>query len=128
MILIDTNILVAVLRGKDAKVAALVKSHPVAACGVVRSELLHGVRNSVERTRVIALLATLGNFAIDEPLWDEVGDNLALVRSNGIAASFQDIVLATLAINKKIEFWTRDADFQLIQKHLPLLRLFIEPP
>ena len=39
-----------------------------------------------------------------------------------------DVVIATVAIENDIELWTRDAQFQLIQRVLPRLKLFQEPP
>ena len=38
------------------------------------------------------------------------------------------VVLATVAISNDIELWTRDTHFPMIQKVLPALKLFVEPP
>src|SRR5262245_13850190 len=128
MILVDTNILVTVLRTGDPKVTGLLQSHGAAACGIVRAELLHGVRTPAERQQAIALLGTLAHVPIPDSLWDQVGDNLAALRAVGVVVPFPDVVLVTLAIDSGVELWTRDKHFVLMQPVLPALKLFQEPP
>jgi hypothetical protein len=48
--------------------------------------------------------------------------------ANGITVPLVDTVLATLSISLAVEVWTYDAHFQLIQKVIPGLQLFQEPP
>ncbi len=128
MILVDSSILIDSLRSGDPKITALLTTHGGTVCGVVLAELLHGARTPRERSLVIALVATLGSVPIDDSLWEEVGDNLAALRSGGITVPFQDVVIATVAINLGIELWTRDRHFIQMQAVLSALRLFQEPP
>ena len=65
---------------------------------------------------------------LPDSIWDDVGDNLAHLRTHGVTVPFADGVLATLAIANDLELWTRDPHFTLIQKWLPALQLFQEPP
>jgi predicted nucleic acid-binding protein len=74
------------------------------------------------------MLATLGTISTPESVWDDVGDNLRTLRTHGLTVPFPDAVLATLAIANSLELWTHDAHFPLIQKWLPALKLFQEPP
>jgi predicted nucleic acid-binding protein len=97
-------------------------------CGAIRAELLAGVRSPAERNQALSMLATLGTVSTPESVWDDVGDNLRTLRTNGVTVPFPDAVLATLAIANNLELWTRDAHFTLIQKWLPALKLFQEPP
>lgn len=126
--LVDTNVLIAYIRTADPKLLTLFRTHSAAICGIVRAELLHGARSPKERAQVLTILATLKSIPITEPLWDEVGDNLALLRSQGVTVQLSDVVLATLAISANVELWSRDAHFTHIQRVLPALRLFVEPP
>lgn len=128
MILVDTNVLIAILRVSSPKLEALLQSQSAAVCGIVRAELLHGARTPKERAAVLAMLATLASIPFAEPLWDEVGDNLALLRSHGVTIPVPDVILATLAISENVELWSRDAHFTHVQRVLPALRLFVEPP
>jgi predicted nucleic acid-binding protein len=128
MILIDTSVLIDFARGRDTKLAALVPLLPVVVCGVVRAEMLHGVRSATERRDVLALLNSFPPQPIPDSIWDTVGDNLHALRAGGLTLPFADAVIATVAITNDIELWTRDAHFTHVQRILPALKLFAEPP
>jgi predicted nucleic acid-binding protein len=128
MILVDTSIVIDYARGKDAKLQALLPTLPVAVCGITRAEVLHGTRDPAHRKNLLTVLAAFRQVAIPDSLWDRVGDHLAALRAAGITVSFQDVIIATVAIVNNIELWTRDQHFSLMQAVLPQLRLFQEPP
>lgn len=128
MILLDSCIVIDYSRGKEAKLASLFPTLPLAVCGVVRAEVLAGARTAADRNKLIALLDSLTQIPIPDTLWDQVGDNLQLLRANGITIPFADAILVTVAISNRYEFWTRDAHFALVQPILPALKLFVEPP
>jgi len=128
MMLVDTNVLIAVLRTNDPKLANLLNTNGAAACGIVQAELLCGARTPRERALIVAILGTLGTAPITEAIWEQVGDNLATLRSRGVTVPFPDVVMATLAVSLGTELWTRDQHFALMQQALPALRLFREPP
>jgi predicted nucleic acid-binding protein len=128
MILVDTSVVIDWSQGKDAKLRVLMPSLPVAVCGVTQAELLHGSRDPAHRQKLLTDLAAFQFVPMPDALWIPVGDNLAALRSNGITVPFQDVAIATVAIESDIELWTRDAQFPLIQTVLPRLRLFPDPP
>jgi predicted nucleic acid-binding protein len=98
MILVDTSVVIDWSQGKDAKLRLLMPSLPVAVCGVVQAELLHGSRDPTHRHKILADLATFQFVAMPDPLWIAVGDNLATLRSSGVTVPFADAVVATLGI------------------------------
>jgi len=63
-----------------------------------------------------------------DALWDSVGDNLATLRKNGVTVPMSDVINATLGIHLDIEVWARDSHYVDMQKALPALKLFHEPP
>jgi predicted nucleic acid-binding protein len=128
MILVDTGVLIDFLRSKDLKLDRWFRSLPVAVCGVTRAEILHGARDSANRTRLLAFLQPFHLVSIPDTLWDAVGDNLAALRQKGITVPFPDAVIATVGIENDLEVWARDPDFQMMQTVLPRLKLFAEPP
>jgi predicted nucleic acid-binding protein len=128
MILVDTNVVIDAIRTQDPKLIGLFQAHAAAVCGVTRAEVLHGARTPAERQRFVAMLGILGLLPMPDALWDVVGDHLAALRAGGIVVPFQDVVIATVAIAYDIELWTRDQQFAHIQRILPALRLFQEPP
>lgn len=115
-------------RGNDPKLAGLFQSLPVGICGIVRAEVLHGTRNPAHRIALVALLNQFAHIPVPDTIWDDVGDNLAILRTHGLTLPFADAILATVAILGGHEIWTRDAHFRLAQQWLPSLRLFVEPP
>ena len=128
MILVDTSVVIDYARGKDAKLQALLPTLPVAVCGITRAEMLSGVRDPAHRQSLLTLLATFGQIAIPDSLWDIVGDHLATLRGAGVTLPFQDAVIATVAIINDVELWTRDHHFVQVQRILSALKLFQEPP
>ena len=128
MILVDTGVLIDFLRTTDAKLGALFRSLPVAVCGTTRAEIFCGARSAADRQRLIVFLTPFQHVATPEPLWDQVGDNLAALRGNGITVPFADVIIATLGIENNIEVWARDPHYPMIQRALPRLKLFQEPP
>jgi predicted nucleic acid-binding protein len=128
MILTDTGILIAFLRTKDAKLGHLLGTRPIAICGAVRSEVLAGVRNPTELQKTLAFLKPFAHVPMPETSWDHVGASLAALYAVGISVPFPDALIATLGIENDIEVWARDPHFVMMQKALPALKLFQEPP
>jgi predicted nucleic acid-binding protein len=128
MILVDTSVIIFCMRTGDAKVDKLLRTSPVAVCGITHAELLHGVRTPAERKKLFTFLAGIAHVMIPDTIWETVGDNLCILRSKGVTIPFPDAVIATVAILNDIELWTRDTHFGLVKSAIPKLKLFIEPP
>ena len=128
MILVDAGVLIDFLRTKDPKLNRLFRTEPVAICGVSRAEILAGARNARDRQKLLQFLQTFHQVITSEPLWDLTGDTLAALYSRGITVPFPDALVATIAIENGIEVWARDPHFPAMQKVLPQLKLFQEPP
>ena len=128
MILTDSGVLIKFLRTKDAKLDRLLHSLPIAICGAVRAEILAGARSVQQRQKLMAFLGGFQHVPFPESFWDHVGDNLAALYATGFSVPFPDVVIATLGIENDIEIWARDPHFAQMQKTLPALKLFQEPP
>jgi predicted nucleic acid-binding protein len=128
MILLDSTVVIDYLRGKDPKVQTLFTTLKLAVCGVVRAEVLAGARTAADRGKLLALLNGFVPIATPDAIWDVVGDNLAQLRQNGLTVPFPDVVIATLGMDLNCEVWSRDPHFPAMQRFLPALKLFLEPP
>lgn len=124
MTLVDTSVLVEYLRTGDARLLGLFQSLPGAVCGTIRAELLHGAKNPADRARLQTLLNAFSHAPTPESVWDAIGDLLALLRANGVSVPFNDVVIASVAVNAGIPLWTNDRQFLQIQRIEPRLRLF----
>jgi predicted nucleic acid-binding protein len=128
MILIDSTVLIDYLRTGDAKLLTSMQTHGAAVCGVMRAEVLTGARGPKHRRDLIQFLDGFQQVTFPASLWDQVGDNLASLRAAGITVPFADAIIATLGIVLDVEIWARDRHFNDMQKALPALKLFQEPP
>jgi predicted nucleic acid-binding protein len=128
MILVDASVIFDHTRGKDPRLAQLFKALPVAVCGVIRAEVLHGARNAKDRAALLGLLNRFAQVPTPESVWDALGDHLCTLRTHGVTVPLPDALLATVAIIHGLDLWTRDAHFGLIQGVLTALQLFPEPP
>lgn len=128
MILVDAGVLIDFLRTKDAKLSNLFRALPVAVCGVTRAEVLAGARGDKDRQRLLTFLGAFQPTSIHEPIWDLVGETLASLLASGITVPFPDAVIATVAMEGQMEVWARDPHFPMMQKVLPRLQLYHEPP
>ena len=126
MILTDATILVSYLRTPTSRVEKILTSGDVAICGVTRSEILYGAKSEKNLKELIRILDEFVPVLINEEIWDELGINLQKLRTHGITAPFQDVLIATVAIKNNLELWSYDKHFSLIKKILPGLRLFSE--
>ncbi|MEX0718874.1 MAG: PIN domain-containing protein [Planctomycetaceae bacterium] len=128
MILVDASVIIDFLRKPDPRIRQIFVAQGAAICGVTLAEVLHGARNAADYGKILGALAALPHVPIGEALWEHVGRNLFQLRTRGVTVPFQDVVIATVAIDNDIELWTRDQQFGMIRQVLPALRLFAEPP
>src|SRR4051794_29435906 len=91
-----------------------------------RAEALSGARDPGHRVKLIAALDLFRSVSLPEAIWDQVGDNLALLRASGVTVPLADAIIATVAMTNDIELWARDQHFPLIGQVMPALKLFKE--
>jgi predicted nucleic acid-binding protein len=128
MILLDTTVVIDYTRAKDPALQALFSSLSLGVCGIVRAEILAGWRSASDRTKLVTILDGLTQVSTPDSIWDATGDTLAELGRNGLTVPVPDAVIATLGMDLDVEIWSRDPHFPAMQKHLPRLKLFQEPP
>lgn len=128
MILVDSSVLIDALRRPDPKLQNLFNACQPVICGIVVAEVLHGARDLADFNSLAAALAAFPQVPMPDAIWQTVGRSLWLLRSKGVSVPFQDVAIATVAMENDAELWTRDAQFRMIQGVLPALKLFQEPP
>lgn len=128
MILVDTSVIIDVLHGKDPKLKALFSSLPLTLCGVTVAEVLHGARDHVHYGKLQSALSSFTVTDLTPNTWTLFSSYLFQLRTHGITVPFQDVLIATVALENGLTLWTRDLHFQAIQRIVPSLSLFQEPP
>ena len=94
MILADSNILIDYYRDRNSELAAQVDSLPIAVCGIVKSEVLHGARTNQEIDDMLASFQTFDQLTTDEYDFKGVGLMLQNLRAGGIQVPLADAMIA----------------------------------
>lgn len=126
MIVADSSILVGFLRKPTAAHRRIMETQPIAICGCVVAELLAGARGDEERHRISEALGGFTYLATSEAVWPALGDNLRQLRAKGLVLPFQDVLIATTAIQHSFPVWTHDAHFRTMRSVLTILEIFEE--
>ena len=124
MILADSNILIDYYRNRESELAKKIDSLPVAICGVVKSEVLHGARTNEEIDNILESFTTFDLLHTDEYDFEGVGFMLQTLRENGITLPLADVMIAFCAMKYDVPLWTRDGHFRLIQGLYPELEFY----
>jgi predicted nucleic acid-binding protein len=115
------------LRSPSDRVLEHFQTQEAAICGVIRAEILAGVRNVQDAAKVAKGLDLFALVPTPETIWDVVGRNTAALRGRGITVPFTDVLIATLAIENGLPLWTKDQHFLRIGGILNSLAFFTEP-
>ena len=116
-VLIDSDILIEVLRGRNSNVArawleAVSSSEPLFHSPVSSAEIRHGMRES-ERDAIERLFSETTCVPIDEEIGKRAGDYLrAFHASHGVELA--DALIAASASVHQLQVWTRN------RKHFPM--------
>ena len=124
--LVDTSIWLEVLppgRGSQPlrqRIDNLLAEDMVATTGMVRLELLGGVRSQEEWRHLSELLAALHLLPVTEAHWDEAAQMGFQLRRQGISVPFTDLLIGAVAMREGAVVVHRDHHFDLIAAHLPI--------
>jgi predicted nucleic acid-binding protein len=86
----------------------------VVTCGVVLYELLQGIKNPKDETKVQSAIKALPHLEMTRDLWIRAGQLAASLRNNGHTLPLSDIIIATLALEHTCDVMTVDHHFDLI--------------
>lgn len=128
MILTDTTVVVDYLRAPTARLVKMIKGRQAAICAVTLAEVYAGARSAADFNKYDKSLSVFRLVPIPKKIWPSLGRNLALLGAKGVSVPFPDALIATVAIENDLELWQHDRHFPDIQKVIPLLKLFQEPP
>jgi predicted nucleic acid-binding protein len=130
-VLVDTAIWSLALRRKAADLSVLentqvhelrelIKEGRVHLLGLVRQELLSGIKDREQFERLRKILRAFPDEAIDIPDYEAAATASNLCRSKGIALTTVDALICAVALDKELLIFTTDPDFQNYSKILPV--------
>jgi tRNA(fMet)-specific endonuclease VapC len=114
--LLDTNVWVAIMRGKDPALAERVKRQAPAdvySCTIVRAELMFGAHRSADPARNIGLVDSVVGVYPSLPVDDLAADQYAIIRaaleSRGTPIGANDYFVASIALANGLTLVTNNA-------------------
>ena len=123
--LIDTSAWIFALRKNPhteikERIDKLLEHHSVVTAGMVKLELLGGVKEDSEFSRLKTYLDALENIEIDSRLWEEASQLAFDLRRKGATVPYTDILIAAVAIRTKAVLLHADSHFDLIAQYAKL--------
>lgn len=124
MVLVDSSAWIDALR-RDGDIhtklaiQGLLDEYEALLCAPVRLEVLGGARKE-ERRRLNEYLSILPYASMEEELWQQAIENAWRLRDQGITTPWNDILIATLAIEHEVRVYSLDKHFEMMQPALSL--------
>jgi predicted nucleic acid-binding protein len=120
MLLIDTSVWIDHFQGKSSvarkKLIESLDTGSVGFCGPIVTELLRGCRDTSEKSKLAALIRTVGVLPYFESLWNLAGDMGFSLRRLGKTVGSIDLLIAAYAQHYQVSLLTKDHDFLIIRK------------
>jgi len=88
--------------------------------GIVRMEILSGLPNPSDFSRIRTELRKWEDFPVGSQDYESAAEMLTLCHSKGFQGSLTDFLLCTLAQRYDIPIFTTDKDFTHFVKYLPI--------
>ena len=129
MVLVDTSVWIEASR-RDGRqevklgLQGLLDVYEATLCGPVEMEFLGGARPQ-ERDRLQAWCNILPYHRSDQKIWRKAATNFSLLRSKGVHAPWNDVLIATIAREATCRIYTCDKHFE---RMAPVLQLMLYTP
>jgi predicted nucleic acid-binding protein len=130
-VLIDTSVFSLALRRKEeslstnerllvAELSELIREGRARLIGLIRQELLSGIKTTEQYEKLKAHLRSFPDEAVDTSDYEEAAKSGNRCRTKGVAVSIVDILLCAIAIKRQWAIFTADPDFSNYARVLPL--------
>jgi len=130
-VLVDTSIWSLALRRKGkisdveqyltALLADLIREKRARMIGCIRQELLSGIRDLAEYERLRTYLHAFPDQPLDTLDYEQAAGCHNQCRSRGVAGSPADFLICAVALGRKWQILTTDADFKTYAGAMPIL-------
>ncbi len=130
-ILVDTTVWSLALRRRKGHISEveqhltalfgeLIRENRVRLIGPIRQEVLSGIREPAQYERLREYLRCFPDQSIGTPDYEQAALCSNQCRSRGIAGSEIDFLICAVALARKWQILTTDADFRLYAKAIPI--------
>jgi len=126
-VLVDTNIWSLALRHRQTPaneaviqtLTQLIQQTQVIMLGVIRQEILSGIRDPQQFERLRTQLRAFPDFPLTTADFEQAAEFFNQCRTKGIQGSNTDFLLCAVAYRHNLPIFTQDKDFEHFQQHLP---------
>ncbi|MBD2194809.1 MULTISPECIES: type II toxin-antitoxin system VapC family toxin [Calothrix] len=115
----DSSPIVAILQN-------LITDDQVAMLGAIRQEILSGIRNFEQFTRLRDYLRGFPDLELIAEDYELAAEFFNTCRSNGIQGSNTDFLICAVAHRRSYSILTTDNDFYTFQTHIPIILLPVD--
>lgn len=130
-VLVDTSVWSLAMRRKPKSLSAveqslveefreLVREGRVRLIGLVRQELMSGIKNSAQFEKLKTALRTFSDEPVDTDDHEAAAKASNECRSKGITVSVVDVLMCAVALRRELLIFTTDPDFKIYARVLPL--------
>jgi len=102
------------------ELADLTREGRVRIIGLIRQELLSGIRTGAQYEKLRVALRPFPDEPIDTPDYEAAAGAINACRARGIAASVVDALICQIALGRQWNIFTTDPDFISYAKALPI--------
>jgi predicted nucleic acid-binding protein len=127
MVLVDSDVWSEALRRKKGTesfsvlaLRALISEGEVIMIGPIRQEALAGIKEAERFEKIKQILRAFPSQKVDEPIYEMAAAFFNLCRSKGIQGSHTDFLICACAVTWKASILTKDQDFKLYSKYIPI--------
>ena len=137
-VLIDTSIWSLALRRKTAQLnraerqqveewKALVSDGRARLAGIIRQEVLSGIRDTGDFERLRERLAAFDDVSADTTDHEQAASYFNACRAKGVTPTSVDVLICALAVRHGLAIFTTDADFSRYAKIVPIRLHAVRP-
>jgi len=126
MTLVDTSVWSLAFRRRSASalhaqhLADLINRREVAIIGPIRQELLSGIRDSTEFSRIRHRMRAFPDLSFTEEHFERAAEFFNICRSQGVQGSNTDFLICAVADINSLAVFTTDRDFHYFARYLPV--------
>lgn len=126
-VLVDTCVWSMALRRNEAsgrrevlELMELIKELRVQLIGPVRQEILSGIKNHSQFTKLREHLRSFPDLQLTTHDYETAAEFFNICRKKGVQGSNTDFLICAVAVRHQVPIFTTDADFTFFQQHLPI--------
>lgn len=126
-VLVDTSVWSQALRRRTPKLSVhveqlelLVRHGRVRMIGAIRQELLSGVKQPLQYTRLRTELRNFPDVVLDADDYEQAAAYFNTCRARGLQGSNTDFLICAVAIRRRFSVFTTDKDFEGFAASIPL--------